>query len=248
MTLTAHDLAIPAQTNGGLYQHMHLAGAPAEDIRAVQAAYGHAMQLFFGLYRGSGRPFICHLVGTASVVAQIDGRRDMIIAGMFHALFEAAVFPDGRTVKSENNRAMIEKTMGPEVFQLIRLYEQFEWSETSIASMAAQSAAPDDLARRLWILRLANEADEMSHCSFALAQKPGRAIPSRMKNCAAMARKIGEEKLAATLDYFSDEFQRQILWTKDLNLDHPSASFRLLPNVRNYFRTRRWPTHRLRVI
>ena len=60
-----------AQTNIQLYNQLAELGYTAEDVRRVHRGYGLAMQLFTGSYRGSGRPFLSHLVGTASVLASV---------------------------------------------------------------------------------------------------------------------------------------------------------------------------------
>jgi (p)ppGpp synthase/HD superfamily hydrolase len=245
---TGAGVIVPAQTNGGLYGQMHDAGASSDDIRAVQTAYAAALPLFFGLYRGSGRPFICHLVGTASALAQIGAGRDMIVAGLFHALFESALFPDGRTAAVKTNRDAVAKLLGRDVFDLVQSFETWPWNDDAIAMLAMAAAPADAATARLWRLRLANEIDDMSHCNFVLAQKPNRDIRSRLAGCAAMARTLGEERMATTFEALAVDYARQQIWAQDLNRNPSSNSYRLLPGVKSYLRTRHAPAHRLKVI
>src|SRR5262249_60214679 len=75
-TMTAY-----AQTNIQLYNQLAELGYTADDVRRVHRAYGLAMQLFTGSYRGSGRPFLSHLVGTASVLASVPAPIEVVTAG-----------------------------------------------------------------------------------------------------------------------------------------------------------------------
>ena len=74
---TAHH---PAQTNLQLYNQLLALSWPADDLERVRAAYEFVDELFSGLHRGSGKTFIAHLIGTASVAAGVDGRHDVVLA------------------------------------------------------------------------------------------------------------------------------------------------------------------------
>jgi len=55
------------QTNLQLYRHLAELGYAAADIASAGRAYELALELFPGTYRGSGKPFLAHLVGTAGI-------------------------------------------------------------------------------------------------------------------------------------------------------------------------------------
>ena len=75
-----------AQTNLQLYNQLFAQPSTANDLGDVRAAYELAAELFSGLYRCSGKPFVAHVVGTASVVATVDGRRDLLSPAPVHRL------------------------------------------------------------------------------------------------------------------------------------------------------------------
>ena len=52
-----------AQTNLQLYEQMVAAGFQVEDIQIVKQVYVLAQKIFSAKFRGSGRPFLAHLVG-----------------------------------------------------------------------------------------------------------------------------------------------------------------------------------------
>ena len=60
-----------AQTNIQLLNQLHREGYSADDLHLVRVAYRFAMDLFSGQFRASGKTFIAHLVGTASVLGSL---------------------------------------------------------------------------------------------------------------------------------------------------------------------------------
>jgi predicted HD phosphohydrolase len=48
--------------------------------------YDFALQIFTGRLRGSGKPFLSHLVGTASILATLDAPTRVVAAGLLHDL------------------------------------------------------------------------------------------------------------------------------------------------------------------
>ena len=89
-------LAVPyAQTNLQLYAQMLRAAYPETDVDRVRAAYEFALPLFAGAYRGSGKPFIAHLVGTASILVSIRARMPVVVAGLLHAVYASGEFGNG---------------------------------------------------------------------------------------------------------------------------------------------------------
>jgi len=244
---TGTRLALPAQTNGALYQQMHHAGFSIDDLRLVQNAYDRTLPLYNGLYRGAGRPFVCHLVGTASVVVQGGGRRALVLAALLHSLFEFAIFEDGRTTRAGRHVRAIAEIVGDEVIDLVETYDKTPWGGKVIQNLAAAGPPDDPAMRDIWLLRLANEIDDLSNCSISLAPKGGGDIRKRADGCIAMARMIGQEKLGLTLAHFADEYERQRDWT-DVMAKGPPESFRLVPTFQSYVRQRRTRPHHLKAI
>src|SRR5258706_2494515 len=72
------------QTNLQLYRHLAEVGYAAADIASAGRAYELALELFPGTYRGSGKPFLAHLVGTAGIVAGPRTRAALIATGVLH--------------------------------------------------------------------------------------------------------------------------------------------------------------------
>jgi hypothetical protein len=233
-----NDQIVPDQTIGALLRRLHEAGFDSGDLERARAAHDLAIELFAGSYRGNGRPFVCHLVGTASAAAQAGARFPAVLAGMLHAAFDQGIFPNGRSRLSPQHRRYVESRVGEEVTDLVAAYHEFEWGRAAIARLAG-SPPTDAPARELLLLRLCNEVDDMVDAGVAIAGKhdPG-ALRWRVEKCAGLARGLAQERLAQTLEALGEE-NLAADWASAL----PTArnSYRVLPPAVGYIRMRGWP-------
>jgi len=95
-----------AQTNLQLYSQLMQAGHSANELGTVRKAYDLAVQLFAGAFRANGKPFIAHLVGTASILAKAETGIDVTTAGLLHSVFSHGEFGDGSRVRIARNAPM----------------------------------------------------------------------------------------------------------------------------------------------
>lgn len=151
----------PAQTNLELYAQAIARGYSADQRRTLGDAYLFALRQVFPLARGSGKPFIAHLVGTASLVMESGCPDHWVIAALLHALYQRRVpFQDG--LVPEDRRALLAERFGPRVDDLVDRYTAFETAD--LRGVAAGSVAGDD---DVLTLRLADELEDI--CGHALA-------------------------------------------------------------------------------
>lgn len=153
-----------AQTNVQLLNQLRALGYSVEDLQRVAAAYDHACELFCGLFRGSGRPFLSHLVGSTSMLAALRAPAPTLIAALFHAAYTNGDFGSGVTLAEK--RKEISDTIGAEAEHLVFLYSRFPWNPAAIADYDRRLRhSQGDLSpseRQVLLLRLANEADDHS--------------------------------------------------------------------------------------
>lgn len=222
-----------AQTPGGLYRQLHAAGYGPNQLRAVQKSFAFSNRVFSGVHHACGKPLICHLTGTASAVAAMDSRVEMVCAGLAHALFVEGMFRDAKTGTAQ---AMLEAEFGPSVYRLIAAFGQFRWDDQTIAGYAAQSASANESFRSMLILRLAATIDDAANMGLMLGPLPGPAR-GRIENCARIADSLGQQDAARLLDTLIGERERDTAWTAALN-PAAGAPFRVVPNVMAYLRLR----------
>ena len=81
-----------AQTNIQLFEQLRQGGMPEAERARVAAAYDLAARLFTGRFRCSGKTFLAHLVGTASVAARHGGSEPIVSAALLHAAYDQGDF------------------------------------------------------------------------------------------------------------------------------------------------------------
>jgi hypothetical protein len=194
----------PAQTNLQLYNQLVALSWSDEDLRRTRAAYEFADRALIGMTRRSGKPFIAHLVGTASVVADVDGRPDVVLAALLHAAYTLG----GTTLSSKApSRSTIRSLVGLATEALIFAYATSPWDADAFADASDNLAEFDRTRRDVLLLRLANEVDEHADFAIQYSDKGGflRDSGDRLQPMAALADGLECPKLAATFRRLFDE-------------------------------------------
>ncbi len=88
------------QTFTGLMELARLRGYTARDMERIEASYWQALWLSNGGYRPCGRPFINHLVGTASVLVHYGFEVRLVRLALMHAAYTHAPHFDGGPEKT----------------------------------------------------------------------------------------------------------------------------------------------------
>ncbi len=231
------ELFTPRQSNTALYVQLHDAGYATDDIRRAQAAYRLTCRMFNGRYRKTGRAFICHAVGAASSVAHFDTRIAYVIAAMLHAAYDSGHFPDGRSGRSTPaHRKWLTEQIGPEIESVVARFIAFKFGEGVPEALAQAGVAKQD--QDLLFIALAHEVDDMADGGLAFSPKYGQSISSRVDACVRLARQLGQEKLAQCLAEHGRRYAA-LTWIDDLSGGKAESGFRVVPNLRAYWRLRR---------
>jgi len=168
---------IVAQTNLQLYRQLEAAGWSTADRQRARSAYMLTAELHSGQYRASGKTFVAHLCGTASIVDAAGGTVDETLAALLHAAYEQGDFGDGRSVRTPQKSDEVRAAIGADAETLVAQYFDWPWRER-VAELL--EGGPDGLAdweRVITFLRLANEIEERidgadeyapTHASFVL--------------------------------------------------------------------------------
>jgi HD domain len=175
---SAADLLSPAQTNLRLYEELRQAGRDPAEIVAVRRAYDLAARLFAGQYRASGKPFVAHLVGVASILGRLGERGALVVAGILHAAYDQGIFPGWRRRVTEAKRAAVRAVAGEEAERLVIGYHRH---------------VEDD--RDVVVMRLANELEDLVDLAGAYSAKPF----DQAERAAALATELGHPSLAEAL-------------------------------------------------
>ena len=191
-----------AQTNLQLYAQLRTLGYAETELARLRSAYDLALSLFPDLYRACGKPFVAHLVGTASILAAERASVDVLCGGLLHAAYALGDFGNGILGISEVKRSRVRAALGAEVEALVARYTTLPWSPSLAPQIAGTAAALPALDRDEILMRLANELEDLIDWGTlynADAERRledfARALPAWI----ATARAIGRESLASRL-------------------------------------------------
>lgn len=234
-----------AQTNLQLYRQLHAGDYDPAAIERVRGAYEFAVPAFAAQYRGSGKPFIAHLVGTASVLASRRERTDMVVAGLLHAAYTNGDFGiDPGRRGSPRQRAHLRAHIGPEAEALVARYDATPWRARTIADWCASFEGLHEQDRDIVRLSLANVCDDFMDAGMCLTLSQKSQLytdDAVQRNIVELARLSGWPELAVVLQEAFAEFnaarshlpESRASGTARLRLP-PGATRRLLPRIEGW--------------
>lgn len=143
-----------AQTAPQLYCQLAPMGLREADLVRIREACLLGARVTAGLLRGSGKPFACHLVGVASLVAEsLPGDVDAIVAALLHAMYQDRV-PFGADQASRRLRLLA--AAGEAVEALVARYD----TAGPLEAVMRTVDLADPSARMVRVLQLADELED----------------------------------------------------------------------------------------
>jgi hypothetical protein len=155
-----------AQTNVQLFNQLRSEGYSKKERQSVLAAYEFAMRLFTGLFLPSGKPFIDHLVGTASVLASLHMPVEVVTAGLIHAAYLHGDFGGAVDGMSEDKRKQVRDAVGAAVEDYVARYDALLWSPDRMLLVRDRVDDLGPVDRNVVLMRLANELEH--HLDFGV--------------------------------------------------------------------------------
>lgn len=155
------------QTNLQLYRQMLDANYDESALDLANRAYLFAARQTCEVLRGSGKPFACHLVGTAGILVEEEQSPSCIGAALLHAMYQDRVpFPGDRN--REQRRDYIRQHFGEGVEYLVHDYHNFE-------VVRLDELSDQQLRERCTVvmMRLADELEDLLDHGVAMHGKPG---------------------------------------------------------------------------
>lgn len=109
-----------AQTNVQLYNELRVQGRSLAELELVRRAYNLATRLYSGCFLADGKPFVSHVIGVASALAQLELPAEIVASGCIHNVYTNGIFGDGLThTATEYRRQLVRDSVSPEVEQCI---------------------------------------------------------------------------------------------------------------------------------
>jgi (p)ppGpp synthase/HD superfamily hydrolase len=98
-----------AQTNIQLFNQLQQSVYSLTEVNSIFSSYKLAETLLSGKTRSSGKPYITHSIGTASILINLSVPLDLVETGLLHAVYERGDFSNFNNGSSINKRDLIEK-------------------------------------------------------------------------------------------------------------------------------------------
>lgn len=221
-----------AQTNVQLYNQLIQDNCPSADLILVRRAYELAVRLFSGLYRPSGKTFLDHVVGTASIVHEIQGNPALTAAGLLHSAYSHGDFGFiGRMSTRARCKRMVD-SVGSEVEVYVRMYTELPWSMRRARELAGRIDDMTPAEREVVLLRVVNELEDhldggTLYCYFAAKHK-GK-LEQRRELLSDLAYGLGSVVLRDEIDRVFAACTDQIVVPELLPRVSRPRSFRILP-------------------
>jgi (p)ppGpp synthase/HD superfamily hydrolase len=204
-----------AQTNIQLLNQLCDDGYSTAEILPIVTSYETAMRLFTGLFRASGKTFIAHLVGTASILGRLRASSSVVAAGLLHAAYSSGDFADGRKGITNSRRDWLRSRVGTEIEEYVSRYAALKWTQDTAPVIWREIENLQFIDRDVLLIRLANELEEFMDFGILYRGEErrrqstdGNAVERLMVQ---MAEKLGYPVLAAEMDKaFSETIRAEI--------------------------------------
>jgi (p)ppGpp synthase/HD superfamily hydrolase len=196
------SIRAPAQTCVQLYRQLLDREADAAVLVRVRDACALAANLHSARFRPSGRPFLCHVVGTASILADVGAHTDVILAGLLHGVYDQGDFGDGTRGMTEWKRTIAREAAGALVEQRVAAFCRLEWARGDWQRKRALADGLDAVGRDALLIRLANELEELLDFEIQFrrdARERLAELGTALDVSSALARAIGHPELGDAL-------------------------------------------------
>ena len=145
-----------AQTIIQLFNQLQEKGYTAADLSMVAQVHQVAIRLHSGRYEGSGKTFMAHNVGTASILGSLSASAALVSAGLIHNAYEIARQRKGAS--AETFREYLHREIPPEVDKYVARFPELHAAKPGFAQTLSLL---DDRDRETALLQVANI---MEHC------------------------------------------------------------------------------------
>ena len=196
-----------AQTILQLYAQLLGKGISDGDLGLIRDGYRLAADLFPGHYRENGKPFISHVIGTASILAGLEAGPELVASGLIHSVYKHGDFGYLSLLGLSARRRMIIRRIGANVERYAYRFGTMRWNGRWIRRYVSTFDSLDGFERDVLLMRLANAVDDhtdhgLAYCRNAVARyrDEGKDIPIMMELAVKLGCPVLEDELRACLE------------------------------------------------
>ena len=190
-----------SSTNLDLYRQLAGTGWQDAQLQQLRDVYEAVARFSFSSFRPNWKPFLCHLVGVASIVAWDSRDSVLVSAALAHSALEFGRFPLAVRVSAKRTERYLESALGSDVFTLVKAYRHADWKRLMAPGGIAAPSATDTALRHLKLADTVDDlTDELSPVATRKTLSVRRDNAQNMADCAALSRLIGAPNLAAAYE------------------------------------------------
>ena len=213
-----------AQSNVQLFNQLRSEGYSKQDRERVRETYVFAMHLFTGLFLPSGKMFIDHLVGTASILASLHVPVELVAAGLIHAAYLHGNFGGLRKGISETTRNQVKLAVGEEVEKYVVRYELLPWEPETLPVLRETIDKLSPVDRNVLLMRLANDYEHNLDCGSLYRDNWREYIQRAGPAMVSIAEKLGFPSLSAEMaSMFGDIVLMEVPLEARIRTSEPAA-------------------------
>lgn len=222
-----------AQSNLQLFNQLIANGYSENELVCVVNAYKLIMNLFTGVFRSSGKTFIAHLVGTASILVDLKAPVEIVTAGMLHAAYASGEFGDGARGITEAKRTQLKGAFGQKTEEYVYRYTLWPEEDKPSTSAADYVNVLTPLEKDVLLIRLANQLEEYLDLGMLYSGhgRQNKYVSDENYIFVEVAQVLGFSSLAAELKVVFDEVFSTKIPPILANITEHSSSYLLPPKT-----------------
>lgn len=239
-----------AQTNVQLFNQLRRQGRGEEVLLLVHKTYHFAVTLYSGYFQASGKPFIAHGVGVASILAELGLPGEVIAAGLVHNIYGNGDFGDGlRNVATPARRRLLRDALGAGIEELLIRFREIRVNRNAIGAIQRNLEGISETDRHLLLMDLADWLEHYADCGIIYYGNSDWVRNRTLVNgrhSIDLAEQLGHPRLAKWLREAFASVEGTADWPEDLRSPQGQAyvklvlprscKLRLWPNLRRIIR------------
>jgi (p)ppGpp synthase/HD superfamily hydrolase len=189
-----------AQTNIQLFNQLRHAGYSQTELSLIRDAYELAMELFTCRFLPSGKSFMAHVVGTASILASLHLPATVVAAGLLHNIYFAGDFGDARYGISTARRRKMRRALGPEFETYAARFPKLYWQSQTVQLAREDPNKLDSIDRTSLLILFADHLEHLVDCDVLYYDETtARHYMDNGKIAAEIAANLGLSQLATEM-------------------------------------------------
>ena len=165
-----------AQTKVQLFNELLAYGYDKEQLRLVLRAFELGVQLFACRFQACGKPYLAHGIGTASILAWLRARVELVAAGIIHNVYAQGNFAFFGAGNIRSKRKMILKSLGDEVEQYLCQFRSFAIAPKTIRHLYDRFDQYCSMERRVLLLSLVETLEKFQDLEVLYYNDPDRMV------------------------------------------------------------------------